>query len=73
MIRIRFFLPGSQRLGLAWQMAAHPLCIIRLPRRILRGKGGISMKKDEKQPVDWEVKDPKPPVIRSGHMEDRKH
>lgn len=31
------------------------------------------MKKDEKEPVAWEVKDPKPPVVRSGHMENRKH
>lgn len=33
------------------------------------------MKKDEKQPnqpIPWEVCDPKPPVIRSGHMENRK-
>ncbi len=30
------------------------------------------MKQDEKKPVDWEVKDPKPPVVRSGHMENRK-
>ena len=31
------------------------------------------MKKDEeKQPVTWEAVDPKPPVIRSGHMEDRR-
>ena len=31
------------------------------------------MKREEKpQPVDWEVKDPKPPVVRSGHLEDRK-
>ena len=29
------------------------------------------MKKDEKDPVIWEVADPKPPVIRSGHMENR--
>ena len=32
------------------------------------------MKKDEKQPqqpIPWEVADPKPPVIRSGHMENR--
>ena len=32
----------------------------------------MDMKKDEKKDVDWEVKDPKPPVVRSGHMEDRK-
>lgn len=29
-------------------------------------------KEDEKKPIPWEVADPKPPVIRSGHMEDRK-
>ena len=29
-------------------------------------------KQDEKQPVSWEIADPKPPVIRSGHMEQRK-
>lgn len=31
------------------------------------------MKKDEKNPVTWEVTDPKPPVIRSGHMESRRN
>ena len=30
------------------------------------------MKQEEKKPVDWEVTYPKPPVIRSGHMENRK-
>ncbi len=31
------------------------------------------MKKEEKQqPVPFEVTDPKPPTIRSGHMENRK-
>ena len=31
------------------------------------------MKQDEKkQPVDWEVKDPKPPVVHSGHLEGQK-
>lgn len=29
------------------------------------------MKQDEKKPVPWEVADPKPPVVRSGHMENR--
>lgn len=29
-------------------------------------------KQDEKKPVTWEVTDPKPPVIQSGHMENRK-
>ena len=28
-------------------------------------------KKEEKQPIPWEAKDPKPPVVRSGHMENR--
>ena len=30
------------------------------------------MKEEEKKSVPWEMTDPKPPVIRSGHMEDRK-
>lgn len=30
------------------------------------------MKKEEKEPVSWEIRDPKPPVIQSGHMENRK-
>lgn len=29
------------------------------------------MKKEE-APIPWEVTDPKPPVVRSGHLEDRK-
>lgn len=30
------------------------------------------MKEKEKQtPIPWELKDPKPPVIQSGHMENR--
>lgn len=28
-------------------------------------------KKEQQQPNTWEVTDPKPPVIRSGHMENR--
>jgi hypothetical protein len=31
------------------------------------------MKQDEKKPITWEVADPKPPVIHSGHMENRKN
>ena len=26
-------------------------------------------KKEEQKPVPWELKDPKPPIIQSGHME----
>lgn len=29
------------------------------------------MKDDEKNPITWEVADPKPPVIQSGHLENR--
>ena len=29
-------------------------------------------KQDEKKPITWEVADPKPPVIHSGHMENKK-
>ena len=34
--------------------------------------GGIAMKKEEETPIPWEVTDPKPPIVRSGHLEDRK-
>jgi hypothetical protein len=30
------------------------------------------MKEEEKKPIPWEAVDPKPPVIQSGHMENRK-
>ena len=30
------------------------------------------MKEEEKKPVNWEIVDPKPPVVRSGHLENRK-
>lgn len=30
-------------------------------------------KQDEKKPITWEVADPKPPVIRSGHMESKRN
>lgn len=28
-------------------------------------------KEEERKPISWEIKDPKPPVIRSGHLENR--
>ena len=35
--------------------------------------GGVMMKKeDEKKPITWEVADPKPPIVQSGHMENRR-
>ena len=30
-------------------------------------------KQEEKKPVPWEIADPKPPVIQSGHMQNRRH
>ena len=30
------------------------------------------MKQEEKKPIPWEVADPKPPVVQSGKMENRK-
>ncbi len=30
------------------------------------------MKQEEKKPVNWEMVDPKPPIIHAGHMENRK-
>ena len=29
------------------------------------------MKEDEKNPQTWEAIDPKPPIIRSGHLENQ--
>ena len=29
------------------------------------------MKEDEKKKIAWEAADPKPPVIHSGHLENR--
>ena len=31
------------------------------------------MKEDEKKPAPLEIIDPKPPVIRSGHLENHRH
>ena len=31
------------------------------------------MKEEEKKPIPWEAVDPKPPVIRSGRMENRRN
>lgn len=28
-------------------------------------------KREETPPLNWEIRDPKPPVIHSGHMENR--
>ena len=28
-------------------------------------------KEPEKKPLSWEIADPKPPIIQSGHMENR--
>ncbi len=33
---------------------------------------GPAVKQEEKKPINWEVADPKPPIIRSGKMENRK-
>ncbi len=29
-------------------------------------------KQEEKKPIPWEIADPKPPVIHSGHMESKR-
>ncbi len=29
------------------------------------------MKEDEKKPIPWETVDPKPPIVHSGHMENK--
>ena len=36
--------------------------------------GGKHMRKEEKKEAPiWEIRDPKPPVVKSGHMEERKY
>ena len=30
------------------------------------------MKEEEKKPIPWEMGDPKPPIIHSGHMENKR-
>ena len=35
-------------------------------------KEGRTVKQEEKKSPDWEMKDPKPPVIQSGRMENRR-
>lgn len=35
--------------------------------------GVSAVKEEEKKPDPWEVGDPKLPVIRSGHMENRRN
>ena len=30
------------------------------------------MKQEEKKPIPWEAVDPKPPVVQSGHLQQRK-
>ena len=27
--------------------------------------------KEQERPIPWELKDPKPPIVQSGHMETR--
>lgn len=34
--------------------------------------GEVRKMKEDEKPITWEAADPKPPVIRSGHLEDRK-
>ena len=34
--------------------------------------GVNDLKEEEKKPVPWEAVDPRPPVIRSGHLENRR-
>ena len=36
------------------------------------GNGGKNVKEEEKKPISWEVSDPKPPIIHSGHLENKR-
>ena len=41
-------------------------------RKAKTEREGNEMKQEEKKPITWEVADPKPPIIQSGKMENRK-
>ena len=41
--------------------------------KIKAQRRGSFVKEEEKKPINWEVCDPKPPVIRSGHLENKRH
>ncbi len=32
----------------------------------------MKREEQEEKKTNWEIKDPKPPVVRSGHMEDKR-
>ncbi len=51
------------------QRPLHSLFLLRKAKAERKGK---KMKQDEKKPIPWEVADPRPPVIQSGKMENRK-
>ena len=53
------------------QIAFVPFCGISFALRRILGPRWHTMKEDEKQPRTWETVDPKPPIIQSGHMENR--
>ena len=46
--------------------------IFPLLRKTKGERKGSAVKQDEKKPINWEVSDPKPPIIQSGKMENRK-
>ena len=65
-------MPTSSR-GRMW--ASAPINSIELLAK-REYEGGNVMekeKRDEKQPIPWEATDPKPPVIHSGHLENRQY
>ena len=39
--------------------------------RKIGAKGGETVRREEKETPNWEVKDPKVPVVQSGRLEDR--
>ena len=60
------------------QISAHgnsfPVSVDNFPFSVAKygRKEGKTVKQEEKKPVTWEVADPKPPVVQSGHMENKK-
>ena len=60
---------ADQRIIVHFMKKVKYFCIY---RQIIKPNRRENMhKKEEKTPIPWEAKDPKPPVVRSGHMENR--
>ncbi len=64
-----YLLATEEKLSLSKGALVYTFPFTRNTRKEREGK---KMKQEEKKPIPWEVADPKPPVVQSGKMENRK-